>query len=57
MIEDDTSKTTIKLSGLDHEERVCPFNNGPWKKVGDALVFFMFFVTPILFLITLIITG
>jgi hypothetical protein len=44
------------LSGVREEEIVCPFSKGKWKKAGDALVFFMLFVTPILLLIALIST-
>jgi len=47
---------TITLSGVPDEEIVCPFSRGKWKKAGDALVLFMLFVTPILFLIALITT-
>ncbi|MFW9807117.1 MAG: hypothetical protein ACFFFK_10355 [Candidatus Thorarchaeota archaeon] len=38
------------------EEIVCPFSQGKWKKVSDALVFFMLFVTPILWIIAIVIT-
>ena len=51
-----TEDESITLSGVPEEEICCPFSEGKWKKAGDALVFFMLFVTPILFLIALITT-
>jgi hypothetical protein len=56
MVEEDTPKRTITVTGVPHEEVICPFSQGRWKKAGDALVFFMLFVTPVLFLIALIMT-
>lgn len=56
MTEEEASETTITLSGVPQEEIVCPFSKGKWKRVGDALVFFMLFVTLVLFLIALIMT-
>jgi len=56
MTKDEAPEQTVTLSGLPDEEIVCPFSIGRWKKAGDALVFFMLFVTPILFLIALIMT-
>ncbi len=57
MTKDDTPEQTITISGVPDEEVVCPFSKGKWKKAGDALVFFMLFVTPFLFLIALIMTS
>ncbi len=57
MTGDETPKTTVLLSSIPSEAATCPFSKGRWKKVGDALVFFMLFVTPILFLLSLLITG
>ena len=56
MSEDESPVETLTLSGVPNEEVVCPFSTGKWKKAGDALVFFMLFVTPILWLIALIST-
>ena len=56
MTKDDTPEQNITLSGVPDDEIVCPFSKGKWKKAGDALVFFMLFVTPFLFLISLIMT-
>ena len=56
MTEDETPEPTVTISGVPDEEIVCPFSTGKWKRAGDALVFFMLFVTPILFLIALITT-
>ncbi|MFX1559008.1 MAG: hypothetical protein ACFFBL_00295 [Promethearchaeota archaeon] len=55
MTEDDPESTII-ISGVTHEEIVCPFSQGKWKKASDALVFFVLFITPVLFLIALITT-
>ncbi|MBY8998283.1 MAG: hypothetical protein KGD60_11150 [Candidatus Thorarchaeota archaeon] len=57
MTKDEASEQTIILSGVPNEEIVCPFSKGKWKKTGDALVFFVLFVTPVLFLIAIIMTG
>jgi hypothetical protein len=57
MTEDESPEKTIKLSGVPNEEAVCPFSCGKWKRAGDALVFFMLFVTPFLFLLALIMTS
>jgi hypothetical protein len=56
MSDDETPEETLTLSGVQNEEIVCPFSSGMWKKAGDALVFFMLFVTPILWLLALITT-
>ena len=56
MSEDESPEETLTLSGVPSEEIVCPFSKGKWKKAGVALVFFMLFVTPILFLIAIITT-
>ncbi len=56
MTENEAPEPTVTISGVTHEEIVCPFSHGKWKKAGDALVFFMLFVTPVLFLIALIMT-
>ncbi len=40
-----------------HEAEVCPFTKGMWKKAGDVLIFFMIFISPILFLVSLLITN
>jgi hypothetical protein len=56
MAKEEAPDQTFALSGVPDEEIVCPFSRGKWKKVGDTLVFFMLFVTPILFLIALITT-
>jgi hypothetical protein len=53
---EEVPEESITLSGVPHEEVVCPFSEGRWKLAGDALVLFMLFVTPILFLIAIIIT-
>ena len=57
MNEDDSPEQTITISGVPEDQVVCPFSRGKWKKVGDALVFFMLFVTPFLFLIALVMTS
>ncbi len=57
MSKEDSPEYTIRRTGVPHEEVVCPFSNGKWKRVGDALVFFMLFVAPVLFLIALILTS
>ncbi len=57
MTEDEAPEKTIKLSRAPNEEAVCPFSGGKWKRAGDALVFFMLFVTPFLFLLALIMTS
>ena len=54
MSEDESPAPTVTLSGVPDEEVACPFSKGRGKKVGDALVFFMLFIAPILFLIALI---
>ena len=56
MSEDELKESTITVAGMTHDELSCPFSRGKWKKVGDALVFFMLFVTPVLFLVALIMT-
>ena len=56
MTKDEAPEKILTLSGVPQEENVCPFSKGKWKKAGDALVFFMLFVTPVLFLIALIST-
>ena len=56
MTEDEAPDATITISRVTHEEPICPFSKGKWKKVGDALVFFMLFVTPVLFLVALVLT-
>jgi hypothetical protein len=56
MTKDEVPEKTFTLSGVQQEENVCPFSKGKWKKAGDALVFFMLLVTPVLFLIALIST-
>lgn len=56
MTEGENPEPTITLTGVPDEEVVCPFSKGKGKKAGDALVFFMLFVTPFLFLIALIMT-
>ena len=56
MSEDEAPEPTITLSGVPNDEVVCPFSKGKWKKASDALVLFMLFVTPFLFLIALIMT-
>ena len=53
MSEDESLEETLTLSGVPSEEVVCPFSTDKWKKAGDVVVFFMLFVTPILFLIAL----
>jgi hypothetical protein len=57
MTKEEPPEQTITLSGVPDEEIVCPFSKGKWTKAGDALIFFMLFVTPILFLIALVMTG
>jgi len=54
MSEDENPTLILTLSGVPDEEVACPFSEGLGKKVGDALVFFMLFIAPILFLIALI---
>jgi hypothetical protein len=54
MSHDDIPDEIMTLSGVPDEEVVCPFSKGRGKKVGDALVFFMLFIAPILFLIAII---
>ena len=56
MTEEDTPEPALTLSGVTHKEMICPFSSGKWKRVGDALVLFMLFIAPILFLIALITT-
>ncbi|MHA2397136.1 MAG: hypothetical protein ACXAC0_10565 [Candidatus Thorarchaeota archaeon] len=56
MTKHEDPETTLTLSGVPQDGIVCPFSKGKWKKAGDALVFFMLFVTPILFLIAFITT-
>ena len=56
MSEDELKESTITVAGTTHDELSCPFSRGKWKKVGDALVFFMLFVIPVLFLVALIMT-
>ncbi len=56
MTEDKPPERAIMLSGVISEEAICPFSKGRWKKVGDAVVFFMLFVTPVLFLLAILIT-
>ncbi|MHA3962268.1 MAG: hypothetical protein AM325_001905 [Candidatus Thorarchaeota archaeon SMTZ1-45] len=56
MTDDETPKVTMMLPGVSHEEVTCPFSKGRLKRIGDALVFFMLFVTPILFLLALLTT-
>ncbi len=56
MTEDGSPERTIMLSGVIGEETICPFSKGRWKKIGDAVVFFMLFVTPVLFLLAILMT-
>ena len=56
MRDNEDTGPTITLSGAHQEQAVCPFSKGLWKKAGDALVLFMLFVTPILFLVALFMT-
>jgi hypothetical protein len=56
MRKDDAPETTITPSGVLHEEITSPFSKGKWKKTVDALTLSMIFVTPILYLIALIMT-
>jgi hypothetical protein len=56
MTEDEGFEKTISIAEQISEEIYCPFSRGKWKKAGDALVFFMLFVTPLLWLIALIAT-
>jgi hypothetical protein len=56
MLEDEDLNRIHSLSGVPQDELICPFSRGKWKRVGDALIFFMLVVTPILFLIVLITT-
>ncbi|MFW9832921.1 MAG: hypothetical protein ACFFEK_02915 [Candidatus Thorarchaeota archaeon] len=57
MTEDGSFKKTISIAGQISEENYCPFSRGKWKRAGDALVFFMLFVTPLLWVISLIVTN
>ena len=56
MTDDDAQEQTLMLSDIPEDGIVCPFSRGKWKRAGDALVFFMLFITPILFLIAIITT-
>ena len=56
MKEEENSELSVPLTEVTHERTVCPFSEGKWKRVGDALVFFILFVTPVLFLIAIITT-
>jgi len=56
MAEDEDVELTITLSGVSDEGVVCPFTDGRWKKVGDALVLFMLIGMPILYLIAILMT-
>ena len=47
---------TVVIPENPHKEIVCPFTQSKWKKVSDALVFFMLFITPILWIIALVVT-
>lgn len=56
MTDEDTPEPTMTISGVNHNEIICPFSSGKWKRFGDALVFFVLFIAPILFLIAIITT-
>ena len=56
MEEKETTELTVSTHEFDQEGVVCPFTRGRWKKVGDALVFFMLFIAPILYLVVFLIT-
>lgn len=57
MTEEADSELIIDVPDAVQEVVVCPFTKGIWKKAGNALIFFMVFVTPILFLVSLLITS
>ncbi len=57
MTEESTPENIIDVPEANHEVMVCPFTKGRWKKASDALMFFMIFIAPILFLVSLIITN
>ncbi|MFW9767415.1 MAG: hypothetical protein ACFFF9_11320 [Candidatus Thorarchaeota archaeon] len=54
---DDNESTDLTITISDSSEGgVCPFSHGRLKKAGDALVFFMLFVVPFLYLVVFLIT-
>jgi hypothetical protein len=56
MEEESSSESALTMPDISDDGIVCPFSGGRWKKVGDALVFFMLFVVPILYLVVFLIT-
>ncbi|MFW9809608.1 MAG: hypothetical protein ACFFE6_09535 [Candidatus Thorarchaeota archaeon] len=56
MAEDEICEITLILHDLSDDRIVCPFSEGRWKKVGDALILFMLVGMPILYLIAILMT-
>jgi hypothetical protein len=57
MQDKDSQEQSLVVSGWSYEQMTCPFSHGSWEKTGDALVFIMLLITPLLFLIALIMSN
>ena len=57
MPDKDSQEQSLIVSGGPYEQATSPLSHWSWKKAGDALVFIMLYIIPLLFLIVLVMAS